>query len=149
MANARKRRPGKAVAATRPVETLIRVIRGQKVMLDSDLAELYEVPTKRLNEAVRRNLKRFPETFMFRLSQEESAALRSQFATLETGRGRYSKYPPLAFTEHGVVIGVPIWHLKRNARRLTRLILRNWVPASFPAYGAGGQGIDCVPSGPY
>jgi phage regulator Rha-like protein len=86
------------------VESLIHVIRGQKVMLDADLATLYEVPTKRLNEAVRRNLKRFPETFMFRLSREESVALRSQNATLDIGRGRYSKYPPLAFTEHGVVM---------------------------------------------
>jgi hypothetical protein len=103
MATARKR-PGKAVAATRPVETLIRVIRGQKVILDTDLSALYDVPTKRLNQAVRRNLKRFPETFMFRLSREESVALRSQIVTLETGRGRYSKYPPLAFTEHGVVM---------------------------------------------
>jgi hypothetical protein len=98
------KRPGKTVAVPRPVESLIRVIRGQKVMLDSDLATLYEVPTKRLNEAVRRNLRRFPQTFMFRLSRGESAALRSQIATLEAGRGRYSKYPPLAFTEHGVVM---------------------------------------------
>lgn len=104
MVTARKRRPGKTIATPRQVEALIRVIRGQKVMLDVDLAELYGVATKRLNEAVRRNLKRFPETFMFRLSREESAALRSQIATLETGRGRHSKYPPLAFTEHGVVM---------------------------------------------
>src|SRR5215475_10431417 len=94
----------KVVTAPRPVESLIRLIRGQKVMLDADLAALYEVPTKRLNEAVKRNLKRFPETFMFRLSREEAASLRSQNATLETGLGRYSKYPPLAFTEHGVVM---------------------------------------------
>lgn len=86
------------------IEHKIHLIRGQKVMLDSDLAALYVVPTKRLNEAVKRNLNRFPETFMFRLSREESVALRSQIATLETGRGRHSKYPPLAFTEHGVVM---------------------------------------------
>src|SRR5215813_13033111 len=94
----------KAVAAARPLESLIRIIRGQKVILDADLAALYEVPTKRLNEAVRRNLKRFPDTFMFQLSREESTGLRSQFATLEPGRGRYSKYQQLAFTEHGVVM---------------------------------------------
>ena len=98
------RHPGKHLAAPRPVESLIRVVRGQKVMLDIDLAELYGVPTKRLNEAVRRNLRRFPESFMFRLSREESVALRSQIATLKAGRGRHSKYPPLAFTEHGVVM---------------------------------------------
>jgi hypothetical protein len=73
-------------------------------MLDADLATLYGVPTKRLNEAVRRNLSRFPESFMFTLSREEAESLRSQIATLETGRGRYSKYAPNAFTEHGVVM---------------------------------------------
>lgn len=73
-------------------------------MLDADLAELYGVPTKRLNEAVRRNRRRFPAAFMFRLSSEESTALRSQIATLETGRGQHSKYAPFAFTEHGVVM---------------------------------------------
>jgi len=73
-------------------------------MLDADLAKLYGVPTKRLNEAVRRNLRRFPQDFMFRLSRDEAAILRSQIATLENGRGKYSKYPPLAFTEHGVVM---------------------------------------------
>jgi len=99
-----KKHPGKHLAALRPVESLIRVVRGQKVMLNVDLAELYGVPTKRLNEAVKRNLRRFPGTFMFRLSREESVVLRSQFATLEAGRGRYSKYPPLAFTEHGVAM---------------------------------------------
>ena len=99
-----KKHPGKHLATLRPVESLIRVVRGQKVMLDADLAELYGVPTKRLNEAVKRNLRRFPGTFMFRLSREESVALRSQIATLEAGRGRYSKYPPLAFTEHGVAM---------------------------------------------
>src|SRR5215475_9093966 len=89
----------KVVTAPRPVESLIRLIRGQKVMLDADLAALYEVPTKRLNGAVKRNLKRFPETFMFRLSREEAAALRSQNATLETRRVRYPKYPPLALPD--------------------------------------------------
>jgi hypothetical protein len=72
---------------SRSVESLIHVIRGQKVMLDADLASLYGVPTKRLNEAVKRNLSRFPDSFMFTLSREEAESLRSQFATLETGRG--------------------------------------------------------------
>lgn len=71
MANATKR-PGRNLAAPRPVESLIHVIRGQKVMLDSDLAELYEVPTKRLNEAVKRNPDRFPPKFMFQLKQKRS-----------------------------------------------------------------------------
>jgi len=101
MANARKRRPGKAVTATRPVEGLIHVIRGQKVMLDVDLAELYGVPTKHLNQAVKRNLNRFPAKFMFQLSAEEANKMRSQFVTASKINIRYQ---PLAFTEHGVVM---------------------------------------------
>lgn len=80
---------------------LIRVIRGQKAMLDSDLAELYGVPTKRLNEAVRRNLDRFPPRFMFQLSTEEANRMRSQNATASKKNVRFQ---PLAFTEHGVVM---------------------------------------------
>lgn len=71
-------------------------------MLDRDLAKLYGVETKRLKEAVKRNLSRFPNDFMFVLTQEESAALRSQFATLK--RGEHSKYLPAAFTEQGVAM---------------------------------------------
>lgn len=74
-------------------------IRGQKVMLDEDLAELYQVETKRLNEQVRRNIERFPNDFMFRLTQKEFENLKSQFATSSWG-GR--RKPPLAFTEQGV-----------------------------------------------
>ncbi|SFS87987.1 ORF6N domain-containing protein [Sphingobacterium wenxiniae] len=77
--------------------------RGQKVMLDNDLAELYGVETRRLKEQVRRNIIRFPEHFMFELTKEEyDIILRSQNATLE--RGRYSKYLPFVFTEHGVLM---------------------------------------------
>jgi len=77
-------------------------IRGQKVMLDSDLAELYGVETKRLKEQVRRNLERFPTHFMFQLSKDEYESLRSQIATLK--QGEHSKYLPFAFTEHGVLM---------------------------------------------
>ena len=77
------------------------MIRGIKVMLDRDLAELYGVETKRLKEQVRRNIKRFPEDFMFRLTFKEESLLRSQFATLE-GKGKHSKYLAMAFTEQGV-----------------------------------------------
>ena len=73
-------------------------------MLDSDLAQLYGVTTKRLNEQVRRNLKRFPTDFMFQLSTEEHEAIRSQFTTLKQGRGRHRKYAPYAFTEHGAIM---------------------------------------------
>jgi hypothetical protein len=79
----------------------IYLIRGQKVMLDRDLAELYGVETKRLKEAVRRNTSRFPEDFMFELTTEEFANLRSQFATSSWGGPRYA---PMAFTEHGVLM---------------------------------------------
>ncbi len=97
------------------IEKKIYIIRGQKVMLDRDLAALYGVPTKRLNEQVRRNITRFPEDFMFRLTKEEARNLRSQFvtsnengflrsqiATLEPGK--YSKYCSYAFTEQGVAM---------------------------------------------
>ena len=80
----------------------IYVIRGKKVMLDKDLAELYNVETKRLKEQVRRNINRFPESFMFELTTEEHSTLRSQIATLK--RGRHSKYPPFVFTEHGILM---------------------------------------------
>ena len=73
------------------------------MMLDSDLAELYEVPTKRLNEAVRRNPGRFPEDFMFQLTNEEAEVLRSQIATSKGGRGG-RRYLPYAFTELGVAM---------------------------------------------
>ena len=84
------------------IQTRIVEIRGQRVMLDFHLAELYEVETNVLKQAVRRNHSRFPEDFMFELSEEEEVLLRSQFATLE--RGRYSRYPPFAFSEHGILM---------------------------------------------
>lgn len=86
------------------IHRMIYLIRGRKVMLDRDLAALYGVPVKRLNEQVRRNRKRFPSDFKFQLSREEAGFLRSQIATLEPGRGKYSKYVPDAFTEHGAVM---------------------------------------------
>ncbi len=81
----------------------IYLIRKHKVMLDIDLAELYQVETKRLNEQVKRNADRFPEDFMFQLTEEEWESLRSQFATSKEGRGG-RRYAPLAFTEHGVLM---------------------------------------------
>jgi len=79
-------------------------IRGQKVMLDRDLASLYEVETKRLNEQVKRNLSRFPEDFMFQLTEIEYNSSRSQIATLKNARGSNLKYLPFAFTEHGILM---------------------------------------------
>lgn len=85
------------------VKNLIYEIRGYKVMLDSDLADLYEVPTKRLNEAVKRNLARFPKHYMFQLTNEEFESLRSQFATSNKTRGG-RRYMPYVFTEQGVAM---------------------------------------------
>lgn len=100
-------------AAMMPIENLIHVIRGQQVMIDSDLARLYGVETRVLNQAVKRNIERFPEDFMFHLSKEESQNLisqiatsssRSQNVTLNVERGKNIKYMPYAFTENGVAM---------------------------------------------
>lgn len=80
----------------------IYIVRGHKVMLDSDLAELYEVETKQLKRQVKRNMGRFPEDFMFELTAEEQKILRSQFGTLR--HGAHSKYSTMAFTEQGVAM---------------------------------------------
>jgi len=85
------------------IENRIMVIRDQSVILDRDLAELYGVETKVLNQAVKRNIKRFPEDFMFQLDKNEFKSLRSQIVTLE-GRGKYPKYLPYAYTENGVAM---------------------------------------------
>ena len=86
------------------IHSKIHTIRGQRVMLDFDLAVFYGTDTKRLKEAVRRNIERFPADFMFELTKDEYNALRTQFATLDMGRGKYAKYAPFAFTEHGVAM---------------------------------------------
>jgi len=80
----------------------IHIIRGHRVMLDADLAKLYGVSTKRLNEAIRRNAARFPEDFMFQMNEEEADNLRSQFATSKSWGGR--RYLPYVFTEQGVAM---------------------------------------------
>jgi hypothetical protein len=82
----------------------IYLFRGLKVMLDKDLAELYGVETRRLKEQVKRNLNRFPKHFMFELSLKENEILRSQNATLRFKHGEHSKYLPMAFTEHGILM---------------------------------------------
>jgi hypothetical protein len=85
------------------IEKKIFLIRGQKVMTDRDLADLYGVPTKRLNEQVRRNMRRFPSDFMFRLTSEEESVLRSQIATSKPSRGG-RRYAPFVFTEQGIAM---------------------------------------------
>ena len=79
-------------------------LRGEKILLDRDLALLYGVETKVLKQAVRRNRKRFPEDFLYVLNRKEHDFLRSQFVTLERGKGKHSKYLPFAFTEQGVAM---------------------------------------------
>lgn len=99
------------------IQNRIYEIRGERAIIDRDLANLYEIETKRLKEAVKRNIKRFPKDFMFKLTKEEwedirfqveavenDNSLRSQIATLKKGRGQHSKYMPYAFTEQGVAM---------------------------------------------
>jgi phage regulator Rha-like protein len=93
----------KSLITAQAIERKIYLIRGQKVMLDSDLAELYEVPTKALVQAVKRNAKRFPVDFMFLLTNHDVIGLRSQFVTSKPGRGG-RRYQPYAFTEQGVAM---------------------------------------------
>ena len=101
----------------------IHLIRGQRVILDTDLAAFYGETTKRFNQQVRRNLARFPADFMFQLDADEAQSLRLQFATLDVtdkaskdgkpGRGRYSKYLPMAFTEHGAIMAATLLNSSR------------------------------------
>lgn len=86
------------------IQGKIHVIRGIKVMLDRDLAELYGVETKVLNQAVKRNSLRFPDDFMIQLTPDEYNSIRSQFVTLKAGKGQHSKYLPYAFSEQGVAM---------------------------------------------
>lgn len=95
------------------ITSVIWLVRGHKVMLDSDLAALYGVETKVLNQAVQRNLDRFPSDFMFTLTEEEAARLRSQTVTLKKGRGQHRKYLPYAFTEQGVAMLSTVLHSPR------------------------------------
>ena len=108
------------------VQTRIYSIRNRKVMLDSDIAELYGVETKRVNEAVRNNADKFPEDFYFELNVNEQDLLRSKFSTLKKGRGQHRKYPPKAFTEQGVYMLATI--LKSPvAAKVTVAIMRAFV----------------------
>jgi hypothetical protein len=101
----------KLMISVERIENIILLIRGQKVILDSDLAKIYGVPTKRLNEQVKRNTERFPDDFAFKLNREEFAILRSQFATSSAQGGR--RYLPYAFTEHGAIMAANVLNTKR------------------------------------
>src|SRR3569833_683691 len=109
------------------IESRIFLIRGQKVLLDSDLAELYEVSTGALNQAVKRNRERFPEDFMFQLSRQESEeveSLRSQTVILK--RGQHRKYLPYAFTEQGIAMLSSVLR-SRRAVEVNIAIMRTFV----------------------
>ena len=126
----------KLIASVEQIESRIFVIRGQKVMLDADLAELYGVETKRFNEQVRRNIERFPEDFMFQLtpgeyanlkSQFVTSSLRSQFATSNNsvdepaGRGG-RRYLPYAFTEHGAIMAASVLNSPRAVETSVQVV---------------------------
>ena len=105
-----------------PVEPLIREIRGERVILDSDLARVYCVPTSRFNEAVKRNAGRFPEDFRFQLTPDEAESLRSQVAILKSGRGQHRKYLPFAFTEHGAIMAANVLSSRRAVEMSVHVI---------------------------
>lgn len=108
-----------------PVESKIVILRHQKVILDNDLAQLYGVPVKRLNEQVKRNRERFPEDFMFQLSKKEHEILRSHFATSSRAHGG-RRYAPFAFTEHGAVMVATVLNSKK-AIETSVLVVRAFV----------------------
>ena len=108
------------------IEGLILSLRGQRVILDFGLAPLYCVEVRTLNQAVRRNIDRFPADFMFRLTAEELESLRSQSVILKTGRGGHRKYPPYAFTEQGVAMLSGVLSSKR-AVQVNIEIMRTFV----------------------
>ena len=89
------------------------ILRGRRVILDCDLARLYEVPTKRLNEQVRRHPERFPPDFAFLLSQAEWDSVRSQIAAAGSGRAPYRRFLPYAFTEHGALMAAGVVNSER------------------------------------
>ena len=107
------------------IDRKIHFIRGQRVMLDSDLAAIYDVPTMRLNEQLKRNLKRFPLDFAFQLTREEFAALISQIAISKKGRGGRRKLP-WAFTEHGAIMLASILNSKR-AVEMSVFVVRGFI----------------------
>ncbi len=104
----------------------IRVIRGQRVLLDEDLAAIYGASTSALNQAMRRNRGRFPPDFVLELTAHEWESLRSQIVILKTGRGRHRKFPPVAFTEHGAVMAATILN-SPQAVQMSILVVRAFI----------------------
>jgi hypothetical protein len=108
------------------IEQAIFLVRGHRIILDSELAALYGVPVKRLNEQVKRNSARFPPDFAFELTREEFEILRSQIATLRSGHGQHPKYLPRAFTEHGALMAASVLS-SAQAVEMSVLVIRAFV----------------------
>ena len=114
-----------ALVLTKKVAAKILILRNQKIILDSDLAELYGVPVKQLNQQIKRNADRFPQDFLFTLTKAEDESLRSQTVTSKTGRGG-RRYLPYAFTEHGAIMAASVLNSKR-AIEMSILVVRAFV----------------------
>ena len=119
------RMPTRRATSPVAVESRILILRHQRVILDVDIAQLYGVPVKRLNEQVKRNQERFPSDFMFQLTDGENGALRSQFATSKKTRGG-RRYTPHAFTEHGAIMAATVLNSKR-AVQMSVFVVRAFV----------------------
>lgn len=117
--------PKRRGTPTFAVESRILILRHQRVILDADIARLYGVPVKRLNEQVKRNQERFPSDFMFQLTEKEKSALRSQFATSKENRGG-RRYTPYAFTEHGAIMAATVLNSER-AVQMSVFVVRAFV----------------------
>ncbi|OGR13835.1 MAG: DNA-binding protein [Deltaproteobacteria bacterium RIFOXYB12_FULL_58_9] len=126
----------KSLVLQETITQQIFLARGQKVILDADLAKLYGVPTKRFNEQVKRNKGRFPEDFMFQLTKEEADALRSQNATSKTGRGG-RRYAPYVFTEHGAIMAANILN-SEGAIEISVYVVRAFVKIREELTGHAG-----------
>ena len=126
MSNDNASAPTAAPLSIGEIAQRIHLIRGQRVVLDTDLAAFYGETTKRFNQQVNRNRARFPEDFMFQLNEEEFAALRLQIATLKSGRGQHRKYAPYVFTEHGAIMAATLLNSPR-ATALSVYVVRAFV----------------------
>jgi phage regulator Rha-like protein len=117
--------PHTGLALARKVDSIIHLLRGQRIIFDSDLAELYGVSVKHLNQQIKRNARRFPPDFLFQLSQTEYENLRSQIVTSSSGHGG-RRYLPLAFTEHGAVMAANVLNSAR-AIKMSIFVVRAFV----------------------
>ncbi len=120
-----------SIVLVEQVQSKILFLRGEKVIMDSDLAALYGVPTKRLNEQIKRNHERFPPDFMFQLTAEEVDGLRSQIATTNKGSGG-RRYKPYAFTEHGAIMAASVLNSERAVQ--TSIKMKTEIPLRYTQY---------------